>query len=347
MKQILISVVAVLSLTTLTACGSTSGNNGTNTQHISASPTPIVRNFLTGVQGINNPILAVKVDDTNQAHPQIGLQYADVIYVEQVEGGLTRIAAIYSQNLPEIIGPVRSARISDIDILAQYGRVGFAFSGAQSKFYPKINAANLVNLSADRNSANIYYRDSTRNAPTNLILKPGLLMEKALNQDHSIIDTVKPIGFTFGALAPVGKPIISMKIKWPASTYGALWSASESRWLLSHDGKPDLASTGENLGSPTIIIQKVLITPSQYHDRHGGITPFSNTVGTGTAYLLREGRVIPITWNRPTATSGTVWNLADGTPARLVPGQIWIMLSDQTPIFTYPVTPSASASASK
>jgi hypothetical protein len=347
MNRLVISVVAVLSLTTLTACGSSAGKTGADTGHISASPTPIIRNFLTGVEGINGPILAVKVDDTSQAHPQIGLQYADVIYVEQVEGGLTRLAAIFSQNFPEIIGPVRSARISDIDILAQYGRVGFAFSGAQSKFYPMINAANLVNLSADRNSANIYYRDSTRYAPTNLILRPRLLMEKALNQDHSTIDTVKPIGFTFGSPAAVGKPITSMKIKWPASTYAAVWSASESRWLLSHDGKPDLASTGENLGSPTIIIQKVTITPSQYHDRHGGVTPFSNTVGTGTAYLLQEGKVIPITWNRPTATGGTIWNLADGTPATLVPGQIWIMLSDQTPIFTYPVTPSASASSSK
>lgn len=347
MKRLVISIAAVLSITTLSACGSSSGNNGTNAGQISATPTPIIKNYLTGLQGINGPILAVKVDDTSQAHPQIGLQSADVIYVEQVEGGLTRLAAIYSQNLPDLIGPVRSARISDIEILAQYGRVGFAFSGAQSKFYPKINSANLVNLSADRNSAKIYFRDSTRFAPTNLILRPRALMEQSLNQDHSSIDTVKPIGFTFGALGTVGKPITSMKIKWPASTYGAIWSASESRWLLSHDGKPDLASTGENLGSPTIIIQKVSITPSEYHDRHGGVTPFSNTVGTGSAYLLREGYVIPITWSRPTATSGTVWNLPDGTLAQLVPGQIWIMLTDQTPIFTYPVIPSASTSASK
>ncbi len=346
MKRIFLAGISILGVISLAACGSSASSTKTSSVPTVAPVKPIL-NFLTGAPGSNGPILAVKVDDTQQAHPQIGLQFADVVYVEQVEGGLTRIAAIYSQNLPEEVGPVRSARISDIDILAQYGRVGFAFSGAQSKFYPVITAANLVNLSADRNSATIYYRDNTRYAPTNLILKPKLLMDKALTQDHSTIDTVKSIGFTFGAMPTVGTTITSMKVKWPASDYEAVWSASEARWLLSQDGKPDVASTGENLGSPTILIQIVSITNSIYQDRHGGITPFSNTVGTGTGYLLRGGKAIPVTWNRPSPTSGTTWNLLDGSPANLAPGQIWIMLTDHQPAFVSPVAPSAAASPSK
>ena len=111
----------------------------------------IERNFLNGLPGVNEQILVVKIDDTRAAHPQIGLEYADVVYVEQVEGGLTRLAAVYSSQLPPLIGPVRSARISDIELLAQYGRVGFAYSGAQKKMRPVIAAANLENLSAERN----------------------------------------------------------------------------------------------------------------------------------------------------------------------------------------------------
>jgi len=117
-------------------------------------------NILTGLQGSNGPVLAVKIDDTAQAHPQIGLSQADVIYIEQVEGGLTRLATIFStpERLPPLIGPVRSARISDIDILAQYGHVAFAFSGAQTKLFPVINAANLENLGAEREPATLYSR---------------------------------------------------------------------------------------------------------------------------------------------------------------------------------------------
>ena len=102
---------------------------------------------LSGREGVDGQVLAVKIDDTNSAHPQIGLENADVVYIEQVEGGLTRLAAIFSSTIPVRIGPVRSARISDIDILSQYGRVAFAYSGAQRKLLPVIAAANLEDLS--------------------------------------------------------------------------------------------------------------------------------------------------------------------------------------------------------
>ena len=78
----------------------------------------IERNVLTGLPGSNGKVLAVKFDDTVYAHPQEGIEYADVVFVTQVEAGLTRVMGIYSSNYPEILGPVRSARISDIDILA-------------------------------------------------------------------------------------------------------------------------------------------------------------------------------------------------------------------------------------
>lgn len=340
-------LMSLIALVALTGCGASSNKTETPVPAKSQTSAPIEKNVLTGLPGINSRVLAVKIDDTRAAHPQIGLEYADVVYVEQVEGGLTRLAAIFTQQPPANVGPVRSARISDLDILAQYGRVGFAFSGAQSKFYPKISAANLVNLSADRNSSQIYYRDSSRSAPTNLILRAADLMDKAINKDNAQIDTVKPIGFTFGTIGNFGAVITGMKVKWPAADYEATWSASESRWLLSHDGHQDLSASGQTLGSPTIIIQNVSITNSEYRDREGGITPFSNTVGIGTGYLLRDGKAIPINWSRPNATSGTTWTLADGSAANLNPGQIWVMLTDQEPIFTYPVSASAKASPTK
>ena len=107
---------------------------------------------LSGREGIDGQVLAVKIDDTNSAHPQIGLEDAEIVYIEQVEGGLTRLAAIFSTVIPQRVGPVRSARISDIDILSQFGRVAFAYSGAQRKLLPVIAAANLQDLGAQRHS---------------------------------------------------------------------------------------------------------------------------------------------------------------------------------------------------
>jgi hypothetical protein len=325
----------------LTGCGASSKN--------SATPSAEELNLLSNLPGGNGPILAVKIDDTPSAHPQINLDKADVVYIEQVEGGLSRIAAIFSnpKNLPDLVGPVRSARISDLDILAQYGRVGFAFSGAQRLFYPKIDAANLVNLSADHEPASIYSRDLTRQEPTNLILHPRSLLTKAIDTEKKVLALPKDPGWKFGAAPAGGQAIVSASFKWPASKYSATWSASENRWLLSYDGSPDLGADGRQLGSPTLIIQKVSITPSIYHDKVGGITPFSQTVGSGTAYLLRDGRAIPIFWNRSTAETPTTWTLKNGKSANFATGQIWIALTDSDPVFVLaPVAPASSGSAS-
>ena len=119
---------------------------------------PVQTNVLSGREGENGPVLVVKIDDTANARPQVGLEFADVVYIEQVEGGLTRLAAVFSSNIPVRIGPVRSARISDIDLLAQYGHVAFAYSGAQQKLLPVIAAAKLSDVGAMKRGPNTALR---------------------------------------------------------------------------------------------------------------------------------------------------------------------------------------------
>jgi outer membrane lipoprotein SlyB len=306
----------------------------------------VAKNVLTNLPGTNGPVLAVKIDDTNAAHPQVGLNSADVIYIEQVEGGLTRLAAIFTDKIPDLIGPVRSARISDIEILEQYGRVGFAYSGAQSKMRPILAAANLENMSAERNPPSIYQSDKTRYAPTNMMVDAKALLKKTIEDEGKKIDTVKSIGWQFGKGSELAKDLASAEVKWPAAKYGMTWSKSEKRWLLTFNGKPNLDSNGRQLGSANFVIQKVAITDSIYGDKFGGVTPMSNTVGSGTGYLLRDGKIVSIKWERPSARVGTIWTLADGTVANFADGQVWIALTDTEPKFEYPA-PAESASPQK
>lgn len=336
---------AVIAATIISVVGLAGCAQVKKTLHI-APPTPtkvITYNSISGRVGNDGPVLVVKVDDTPQAHPQIGLDKADLVYIEEVEGGLTRLAAVFSSEIPANIGPVRSARISDIDLLSQYGHVAFAYSGAQTKMLPVIGAANLENLGAQRESATLYVRDNSRFAPVNLILRADLLMAKLVSQ-QSVIATSKNMGWTFGPAPAGGTAILSVKLKWPANNYSADWSPSEARWLLVHSNTPDLAADGSQLGPTTLVVQMVSITPSIYHDKFGGVTPFSATIGTGTGYILRNGFAYAANWSRPDATSGTSWTLADGTPMPFAGGQIWVALTDSPPVFTYPATPSASAS---
>ena len=294
----------------------------------------IERNFLNGLPGVNEQILVVKIDDTRAAHPQIGLEYADVVYVEQVEGGLTRLAAVYSSQLPPLIGPVRSARISDIELLAQYGRVGFAYSGAQKKMRPVIAAANLENLSAERNPPSIYGKDPNRPGPVDMILKPDLLLERANSNPKIKIDSPTISVFPFGKVPKGETNTANAKVKWPSAKYELRWDSLAEKWLIYFNEKPNLAASGEHLFADTAIIQIVSITPSIYGDKFGEITPFSKTTGTGKAVMLRDGFSYQISWQRDTETELTRWQTIDGEPANFKPGRTWIFLTDQAPVLT-------------
>ena len=288
---------------------------------------------LSGREGIDGQVLAVKIDDTNSAHPQIGLEDAEIVYIEQVEGGLTRLAAVFSTVIPQRVGPVRSARISDIDILSQFGRVAFAYSGAQRKLLPVIAAANLQDLGAQRQSPTIYTTDPNRNQPYAMVLRADLLMQKITDNDLQV-DSAKNVGFIFGELQEGGTPIQKVEVNWPAATYSAEWSDTEARWLLSHNKKLNLAESGVVLGPTTFVIQMVKIVPSEYGDKFGGVTPLSETIGTGKAYVLRNGERFVTTWNRATADSGTTFSFSDGTTMNFDPGQVWVALTDREPEFT-------------
>ena len=289
----------------------------------------IERNFLNGLPGVNEQILVVKIDDTRAAHPQIGLEYADVVYVEQVEGGLTRLAAVYSSQLPPLIGPVRSARISDIELLAQYGRVGFAYSGAQKKMRPIIAAANLENLSAERNPPSIYGKDPERPGPVNMVLKPDLLLERANANPKINIEKANSYLFDFGDAPENGVLTSTAQAKWPSAKYELRWNEIDKKWLIYFDDQPNLAASGEHLFADTAIIQEVSITPSIYGDKFGEITPFSKTTGTGNAVMLRDGFSYNLNWERNTEADKTIWRTLDGEIASFKPGRIWIFLTDK------------------
>jgi len=292
------------------------------------------KNFFTGLAGENKQILVVKIDDTNAAHPQIGIEDADLVYVEQVEGGLTRLAAIYTSKLPPLIGPIRSARISDIELLAQFGRVGFAYSGAQSKMRPVIAEANLENLSAERNPPSIYGKDPNRIGPVDMILKPDLLLERANANPKIRIETATASVFAFGD-APKGETNTAIaKIKWPSAKYELRWDSANEKWLIYFNEKPNMAANGEHLYADTAIIQIVSITPSIYGDKFGEITPFSKTTGSGKAVMLRDGFSYQISWQRNLETDVTTWKSEDGDVANFKPGRTWIFLTDKAPVLT-------------
>ncbi len=336
MKKIFTIVLALVSLS-IAAVAFLPASQKSFISNIFVEPT---YNSLSGREGSDSEILVVKIDDTVSARPQIGIDRADVVYIEQVEGGLTRLAAVFSSEIPTLIGPIRSARISDIEILAQYGRVVFAYSGAQSKMLPVISAANLNDYGAQRQSPTIYTRDESRTSPTNMVLRADLLLEKVRSDGREIAQS-RTVGWTFGDLPNGGTAITEAKINWPAASYEVKWSPTEERWLVFNNGVPNMSASGTQHGPTTFVIQDVEILPSEYGDKFGGVTPYSKTIGTGTGFVLRDGQYFAATWSRPDELSGTTWRTLDGSELPFARGQVWIALTEKNPQFTLDSAPTS------
>jgi hypothetical protein len=143
-----------------------------------ARPRPPLMSPFTGEPVASlGPVIAVKVDNIKQARPQTGLSQADIVYVLPVEGGLSRFLAIFSSHFPPVIGPVRSAREDDLELLRQFGRPAFAYSGAQPQLLPVVERARIVDLYSGRVGG--YFRDHRRVAPYNLYAHTAQLRAEA------------------------------------------------------------------------------------------------------------------------------------------------------------------------
>ncbi|MBC9713575.1 DUF3048 domain-containing protein [Streptomyces sp. TRM66268-LWL] len=259
-------------------------------------------------------VLAVKIDNVRAARPHTGLREATVIHVEQVESGLTRLLAVYSGGgLPQSIGPVRSARETDLELLRQYGKPVLAFSGAQGKLLPLIDKAQLYPRSPAE-APGAYFRSPSRQIPHNLYLRPSRL-DPAPDKEAKPAD----LGLRFGGAPSGGRATGEHTVRFPAARYGFTWSAARDRWRVSMDG------TRTNLTPSTVVVQYGVVRDSRFRDRWGNVSPYTETVGEGEALMLRDGRAHTGRWSRESAEEATVYTDADGKPLLFADGQVWIL----------------------
>ncbi len=266
-------------------------------------------------------VLAVKIDNVRAARPQTGLEAADIVYAEQVEGGLSRLMAVYATRLPEAVGPVRSARESDLELLRQFDEPTLAFSGAQKKLLPLIDRAPLHAESPGSAESGAYFRGKDKVAPHNLYLRPERLLGTAPGAD------ALTTGFRYGAAPSGGTPEDSRTVRFPSARFTFTWSADRHGWLVSMDGTPTVATDGKRLAAPTVVVQYVQVRESRFHDVLGNNSPYTGTVGSGRAEVLRDGRAFDVEWRRGSATEGTDFTTADGSSVNFAKGQVWVVFA--------------------
>jgi len=282
-----------------------------------ATKTAPAVNPLTGT-GPGGQVLAVKIDNVGVAQSQqAGLNSADLVYVIQVEGGLSRYLAVFdSSNAPSKVGPVRSARQTDIPLLAVYGHVGFAYSGAISGLLPELAAANVQNLTPD-SAANLFSNGGS---------SPTYIDPKGIFAAYPHLAQTQNVGFRFGAMPAGGQADTSVRVDMPTASF--TFTASGTQWLVTVDGSSATTLDQGRTSADNVIVQHVQVVPGKFTD-HNAAQPanevFSETTGQGAADFYRDGKVWHGQWSKPADTSQTTYTV-NGKPMELAAGRTWIVL---------------------
>lgn len=264
------------------------------------------------------PVLAIKIDNVGLARPHTGLAAAKAIYVEPVEGGLTRLAALYTGKLPPTVGPVRSARETDIGILTQYGRPVLAFSGAAPKLLRLIRKSPIIQASPGQ-AGRAYFRKPGRPSVHDMFVHPRKLPKA---KPPNIPQVMR-----FGATPAGGAPDRSLRVRYPGATYLFTWSPKAKRWLVTMDGAPLVSTGAGQLRASTVIVQRVrFVRGHGIIDTAGNPSPVAKTIGKGSATVYRDGKRFAATWTRPTMKAPTKFTTRNGKPLPMASGQVWILL---------------------
>ena len=286
---------------------------------VSAEGGPSPLSGLPGGEG--KPVVMVKYGNSRPDRPHYNLNQADLFYVEEVEWGLTRIAAMFNSKFPSVVGPTRSARISDLELLEQFATPGLAYSGANDVLLKAIRKSQSISLSPSDRST-FYYRNLSKAAPHNQLLRLSTMMAK-----ETKVGAVKDVGLTFNATpATGGTKTTSFQASWSSSRVSGTWTGKN--WIVSFDGSLHRDAVNKGFLTPkTVVMQYVERKETKFGDKFGGKTPLLKSVGAGRAIVLRNGQSFDGTWSRPTNTSGTTFLFA-GAQIPFDVGQVMVVLVD-------------------
>ena len=339
MKNFFKASIALASIALLAGCTAVPGTPAA-TETPTPTPTPVyVTAPLTGVKyeettaealALSRPSVACKIDNSEAARPQLGLNATDVVYVEMVEGGLTRLVAMWHSNQPNAVGPVRSIRPMDPDIISSYGGI-VCYSGGQMVFVNLMKKAPVFNASETSEQENgTFSRSHDREAPHNVIVDVAKLAT-----NHTELPAPQP-HFNFAAdlasaSAAAGTAVLDFKVGFPSALSAWAPTADGTAWLRTQDKQVHKdAATGEQIKATNVVVMQVNVDRSYLDHKYGHI-PKTIMVSSGKGWVFTAGKYIEVTWSKTSATSPITLTDLAGAPVGLAPGNTWVELMPAAP----------------
>jgi hypothetical protein len=285
---------------------------------------PLTGERAPGDQVPQRAAVAVKVENLPVARPQFGLDKADIVFEEPVEGGITRFIAVFQCQTAARIEPVRSARLVDTQILEPLGRILFAYSGAIQPVINEVDARrSLLDDVGGYLAPNAYWRDLDRYEPHNLETSTAALYAAAAQLHYG---EKPPVAiFSYGRPSPGGTPASVVNIDYPIDVTTWTWHRDTGLWYRSYsDTGPALLGDGSQIAASNVIVMLVREWPTPYpEDITGSLENELTLKGSGPAWVFRDGAQFYGKWERPLLDHPTVFVETDGTRIALTPGNAW------------------------
>lgn len=284
-------------------------------------PAPL-RGTLVPEGSLTGPSLAAKVDNHEEARPQIGLERTDIVFEELVEGGLTRYVAIWQSDVPELIGPVRSIRPMDPDIVSPFGGI-IAFSGGQEQFVDMMRNTPVYNaIHGESDTESTFYRIDGYSSPHDVVVRA----QQLISEHPDLAAPAQQFAYSVDASSSTagldGAPTASIDLRFSDERFpGWVWDAASGTWLRSQEGSPDLDAEGAQLSAVNVVTLRV----DEVYDYDAEV-PQAVMVSSGEAWVSTGGKTVHATWAKdaPTAPIRLVDDL--GATVRLAPGNTWVEL---------------------
>jgi hypothetical protein len=255
------------------------------------------------------------MDNTPSSQPQVGLSKADMVVEELVEGGLTRLAAFYYSDIPTNVGPIRSMRASDIDVVSPV-HASMVTSGAAAKTIARINGAHIPFYGE---GAKGMYRSTERLAPYNLFVHMNEVATTTKTKAKTPPDYLQ-----WGAESDMPKGI-------KATTINAQFSGGHTtEWKYTNGSYHNLnsnAPAGDQYPATNVLVLRVREGDAGYLDPAGNHVPETLLTGKGNALLFHDGRMVAGFWHKgKMAKSRITLTTKKGKKLTVPAGHTWIEL---------------------
>jgi hypothetical protein len=312
---------AVLALVLVAACG---GDDADDAVPDDRGPAPLTGLPVDDPDVLDRPAVVVKVDNGPAAlGVQDGIGDADVVFTELVEGGSTRLAAVFHSTGAASVGPVRSARTSDLAIVGNLHRPVFAFSGANGAVLQMVRDADVIDAGFDR-VPDVYEERGT--GVLRFFVDTADLLEVAPDD----AEPPEPL-FRYrdeGTEPDDGEATGGVEVAYGGAVDTMVrYEPTDTGWLRHQEGDVHADAEGRAVEPENVIVQLVTYVPSGFVDVTGAESPEAVLVGEGDALVLTGGQLVRGRWSRDDSTAPTRYTDADGDLIALEPGRTWIELA--------------------